>query len=203
MSGPTFEQAVSARFAEAGVVVPAPKLHQLKRYYELLHRWNQRINLTALPLDHFPALTVDRLLVESGLAATLVEDRLLDCYDLGSGGGSPAIPLAIFRPQLSLTMVESRERKAAFLREAIREVGLVEAEVLTSRFEELSVTEVADLITVRAVKLDGGLLSLVIRLLRPSGRLLVFGAKETPPLFRAVEYCQLPSGSFLTLLVRQ
>jgi len=203
VTGTTFEHAAISRFNAAGVEVSAPQLHQLKRYYDLLYRWNQRINLTALPLENYPASTLDRLLVEPVVGATLVEDSLLDYFDLGSGGGSPAIPLAIVRPQLSLTMVESRERKAAFLRETIREVGLVEAGVLTNRFEDLADVSVADLVTVRAVKLDGALLSLVHRLLRPGGKLLVFGAKDTPPLFRPVEYCQLPSGSYLTMLVRQ
>ncbi len=57
--------------------------------------------------------------------------------DLGSGGGSPAIPLKIARPEFALAMVESKGRKSAFLRDVIRQLSLSRAEVVTDRFENL------------------------------------------------------------------
>lgn len=198
-----FREVVGPRLQAAHVEASRLQLNQLERYYSLLRRWNERINLTALPLDDYPAPTVDRLLIEPAVASTLIEDRELDCLDFGSGGGSPAIPLNIFRPKFRLTMVESKERKGAFLREAAREAGLPHAKVLTTRFEDLFLPKPADLVSVRAVKLDGALVSLIHRLLAVDGRLLVFGAQDIPSLFRPLEYCQLPTGAFLTLLVRQ
>jgi 16S rRNA (guanine527-N7)-methyltransferase len=204
VTGQTLPSALGPLLAAQSVSATDAQLEQLTKYYELLRRWNERINLTALPLDDYPPPTLNRLLVEPAIAATLIADRRLNVVDLGSGGGSPAIPLNIFRPQMRMTMVESRERKASFLREAAREALLAHATVVNARFEDLKLTAPADLITVRAVKLDGGLLSLVYRNLVPNGRLLIFGPRETPPLFRPLEYCQLPGGnSYLTLLVKE
>jgi 16S rRNA (guanine527-N7)-methyltransferase len=198
-----FKDTVARQLAISNVAVSELQLNQLERYYSLLKRWNERINLTALPLDGYPAATVDRLIIEPAVASTLLEDRPLDLLDFGSGGGSPAIPLNIFRPSFRLTMVESKERKGAFLREAARESGLANATVLTMRFEDIFLPHPADLISVRAVRLDAGLVSLIHRLLSADGRLLVFGAQDIPSLFKPLQYCQLASGSFLTLLARE
>ena len=104
--------------------------------------------------------------------------------DLGSGGGSPAIPIKIYRPELRLTMVESKTRKASFLREAIRVLGLVDAAVENLRFEDLASSEnrrgVVDLITVRGVRVDARLLSVCDGLLAENGRLVVFGSSALP-----------------------
>ena len=95
--------------------------------------------------------------------------------DLGSGGGSPAIPLAIVKPELRLTMTESREKKAAFLREAVRSLRL-NAEVI-GRFEGLLSYPPGsvDLITARAVRIED-CVALAVHLLSSSGRLLLFGS---------------------------
>jgi 16S rRNA (guanine527-N7)-methyltransferase len=104
--------------------------------------------------------------------------------DLGSGGGSPAIPLLIARPTLQLTMIESKTRKAAFLREAIRVVGLSGATVMNERFEDVAQTtdhvNAADLVTVRAVKADTELFETAARLLKETGRLCIFKASHDP-----------------------
>ena len=76
-------------------------------------------------------------------------------------------------------MVESREKKAAFLREAVRELGLSDVTVVTHRFEALAAqpgfAQVASLVTVRAVKVDGKLLNTGRQLLAPGGKLFLFG----------------------------
>jgi len=141
-------------------------------------RWNATINLTALPLESPTDDTFDRLLVEPLAAARRIPDEPSVWFDLGSGGGSPAIPLKIARPALKLTMIESKTRKAAFLREAIRVIGISEAEVLSDRFEDVATARgavrVADLVTVRAVKPDPGLFDAAGLLLKDGGRLLLF-----------------------------
>ncbi len=108
-------------------------LSPLEAYFRLLTQWNAQINLTSLPLNEPSDAAFDRLLVEPLAAARQIPDASQVWYDLGSGGGSPAIPLKIARPALKLTMIESKERKAAFLREAIRTVGLAGTIVLTER----------------------------------------------------------------------
>jgi 16S rRNA (guanine527-N7)-methyltransferase len=150
---------------------------QMEDYFDLLRRWNNTINLTALPLDELPERTIDRLFIEPLIAAQFVEDRPLSWFDLGSGGGSPAIPLKIVRRASDLTMVESRERKAAFLREVVRSLELPSVKVLAERLETLPLDLEAcpaDLVTIRAVKLNQELLETVSGLLKPGGRLLLF-----------------------------
>src|SRR5205085_1587681 len=100
-------------------------------------------------------------------AARLVENAATPWFDLGSGGGSPAIPMKIAHPLLQLQMVESRGRKAAFLREVLRELQLDAAGVIEERFERLPETlyRTASLVTVRAVRPDAVLLTTVTNLL--------------------------------------
>ena len=99
--------------------------------------------------------------------------------DVGSGGGSPAIPMAVSAPSLSLTMLEAKVRKSVFLREAIRVVGLPSAEVLTARLEDIGnrheITATFDVITVRAVRVDESAVRSFTRLLRPHGQIFLFG----------------------------
>lgn len=182
--------------ADLHLEVSSAAFVQLSLYYELLSKWNQRINLTALPLDGFPARTLDKLLVEPLAAAAFVDNDPADWLDLGSGGGSPALPLKIVRPALSLTMVEARSKKASFLREAVRELALEGASVEESRIEELPTRQSVDLITVRALKLDAPIVAAIHRLLRSEGRLLTFGGDasvEILPDFRVVNRCALPA----------
>jgi 16S rRNA (guanine527-N7)-methyltransferase len=151
-------------------------LAPLETYYRLLAQWNVKINLTALPLQTPSDATFDRLFIEPLLAAELIPDVPGTWFDLGSGGGSPALPLKMVRPSLSLTLVESKTRKAAFLREVIRALKLAGTEVANMRFQELPTpTPAADLVTVRAVRADRTLLDESARLLRVGGHLLFFG----------------------------
>jgi 16S rRNA (guanine527-N7)-methyltransferase len=175
-----------ARRAKAPLMIAM--LDPLEAYYRLLTLWNVKINLTALPLDPPTDETFDRLLVEALAAARHLtfgsqmvrhQSDPVVWFDLGSGGGSPAIPLLIARPELRLTMIESKERKAAFLREAVRAVGLPNsASVLNERFEDVAETaghaHSADFVTVRAVKTDEQLFRAAARLLKNDGRLFLF-----------------------------
>jgi 16S rRNA (guanine527-N7)-methyltransferase len=185
---------------------------RLEAYYRLLARWNTKVNLTALQLDELTDPSVDRLLVEPLAAARFVLDSPLVWFDLGSGGGSPAIPLKIVRPAAQLTMVESKVRKAAFLREAVRMLGLENASVENARFEDIaarmSASGVAELVTVRAVKADTALFRASRSLLREGGRLVLFGSSKTPitapPGFEMLEAARLfgPGSAQIVACVR-
>ena len=154
----------------------------MESYFALLKRWSARMNLTALPLDGPPDATIDRLFIEPLAAARYVPNSPLTWMDVGSGGGSPAIPLKLLRPQAKLTMVESKGRKAAFLREAIRTLELSGAEVQAVRFEELADSPpVANLLTLRAVRTDAGLLSACRSALDNGGQLLLFHSVDSSP----------------------
>jgi 16S rRNA (guanine527-N7)-methyltransferase len=146
-------------------------------YFRLLAQWNVKINLTGLSLQPPTDETFDRLFIEPLAAAVLVTDAPGIWFDLGSGGGSPALPLKLVRPALTLTLVESKTRKAAFLREVVRVLKLPSTDVANVRFEELEpdASTAADLVTVRAVRPDVALLDVSARLLKLGGRLLLFG----------------------------
>jgi 16S rRNA (guanine527-N7)-methyltransferase len=104
------------RAARAKVFIPAAQADCLSSFLDLLFRWNRKINLTALTgVDD----AIDRLLLEPLIAARYLPSRPGRLIDLGSGGGSPGIPLALATGS-EVTLVESKARKAAFLREAIR-----------------------------------------------------------------------------------
>jgi 16S rRNA (guanine527-N7)-methyltransferase len=189
-----FRDRLDHRAGQAGISVPDEAVEALESYLRVLSKWNARINLTALPLTPPSDEALDRLLVEPLAAARSVPDGPFSWVDLGSGGGSPAIPLKIVKPALRLTMVESRTRKAAFLREAVRAIGLTDALVAEARFEDYaSQPEIADtaaLVTVRAVRADHVLFDVAARLLRNGGRLLMFcptTASVSTPDFSYIE----------------
>lgn len=206
MADRTFRERVMERAGRARVAVNPAELQKLEEYYQLLARWNGRINLTSLPMTGFPAETIDRLIVEPLAAARFVEDSSMIWFDLGSGGGSPAIPLKVVRPRLRLVMVESRSRKAAFLREAVRSLDLAETTVVSGRVEELDTAAhgLAELVTIRAVRLDGEFLTAATALLSPSGRIILFGSEPKAVVegFRVVRTAPLPDGGTVLVLRR-
>lgn len=196
---------LSERARLAGVVIPAPLHAKLLAYYELLARWNRKINLTSLSNSEE---AIDRLLLEPVAAAAHLSGRAR-LIDLGSGGGSPAIPLALTLEASSLVMVESRNRKAAFLRETARVVEL-SAVVEAVRFEELesrsSYRGLMDLVSIRAVRMDAETLDLAGRFLTPSGVIALFASAvpaEIPPLLQIAETVPLVGTALLVRLTRR
>ena len=161
------------RAARVGLHPPAELVAELDAYLELLAKWNTRINLTALPVDPLGDEAVDRLVIEPLEAARHVKDSDRVAVDVGSGGGSPAIPLKLAAPHLHMVLVESKVRKAAFLREVVRTLGLTEIEVANCRFDAFESAPV-HLVTLRAVRPDLRLVMGITSLLRPGGRLLWF-----------------------------
>ena len=180
-----FRDRLARRTRRAKAPISLGMLEPLEAYFQLLTQWNSKINLTSLPLDPPTDETFDRLLVEPLAASKQIPTHAPSVwFDLGSGGGSPAIPLKIARPHLRLTMIESKERKGAFLREAVRALGLTDAVVETDRFENVAANPqyagTADFVTVRAVRADAELLLTAGRLLRHDGRLLLFRPAHSP-----------------------
>jgi 16S rRNA (guanine527-N7)-methyltransferase len=180
MTNSVFRDRLAARAAHARITLNAVDLRQFEIYFDLLTRWNARMNLTALPLEGAPDPTLDRLFIEPLSASRYFPTSPMDWIDIGSGGGSPAIPLKVVRHQARLTMVESRSRKAAFLREVARTLALQTTGVEAKRFEDLDTDASADLITVRAVRADAALLGSCRRALRTGGALLLFRSDEGP-----------------------
>lgn len=174
---------LSRRIIKAGGSASPEQVRNLAAYVELLARWNKKINLTALAVEPLSDEAVDRLIVEPVLGARrlLPSERVV--IDVGTGGGSPAIPLAIMAPDVRLIMVEVKVRKSAFLREVVRQLGLAGATVENCRVEELlsrsEYHEAADVVTARAVRPDRRLLTAIQAFLKPGGRLFWFGAEAS------------------------
>lgn len=197
-----------ARAAEEGLTIPDQLAGRLLAYFNLLQRWNRKINLTSISdLDE----GIDRLLLEP-VAAAHALPRNATIADLGSGGGSPAIPLALASNAPELLMIESRGRKAAFLREAAREVEL-NAVVEAARFEDVSgwppYRQRFDMVSIRAVRADREALSCAASLLKPGGLIALFAgaaadstASDLPPnlAWRGSRPLLRSSGSHLTVL---
>ena len=118
---------------ELALQLPAAAKEQLLRYLELLEKWNRTYNLTAIrdPLKMVSHHLLDSLAVLPHLPMS--EGAML--ADVGSGAGLPGIPLAIARPQWRVTVNDSSEKKAAFLRQAGIELGLSNVEIHAGRVE--------------------------------------------------------------------
>src|SRR5215472_2105122 len=139
---------IQQRAARYHVSLNEPQLHQLAAYYELLERWNPRLHLVA-PCSAREFAT--RHVLESLLLLPhLPPDAQL--IDIGSGGGLPAIPCLIARPDLRVMMVESSARKCVFLREALRATGGTDqAQVQATRFEEIAPPPASRYLSCRAL----------------------------------------------------
>ena len=163
------------RAARAGVEVSDSLMDRLCVYVELLLRWNARMNLTALDDRD---IGLDRLIVEPLVAVRHLPTRKATVVDIGSGGGSPAIPLKLAAPDVSLLMVEAKTRKAAFLREAVRCLELDRTSVETGRYEALltrpELHEAHDVLTLRAVRIEARVLRGLQAFIKPGGELLLF-----------------------------
>ena len=185
MTSREFSDRLARRVRRAGMPeVSLDLARALETYYRLLASWNQKINLSGMDLAAPTNEAFDRLLVEPLVAARHVVAGAKRMMDVGSGGGSPAIPLALALPGIQLVMVESKVRKSVFLREAARELGMSRAEVVNSRFELLltrrDLHEAEDLVTVRAVRLDARVLAALQSFVRSGAQLFLFRGPSGP-----------------------
>jgi 16S rRNA (guanine527-N7)-methyltransferase len=147
--------------------VPAGVSEKLSAYLDLLLKWNARTNLTAI---RQPEEMVRRHFGESLSAGGLVPEGTRTLLDLGSGGGFPGIPIQILRPEIAVTLAESQGKKAAFLREAVRTLGL-KTEVWADRAEKL--VESFDVVAMRAVDKMQEMIPVAEGLIRPGGHLML------------------------------
>ena len=202
-----FREKLAKRAKKAGISVPEAVIPGLEGYFELLRKWNRSVALTALPVESLGDEAIDRLLIEPLIASRFLPPSSRTAIDVGTGGGSPAIPLKLANPVLSMRMIESKTRKSAFLREAIRELGLQGAEVETTRLEDLvrpgGIRETVDLVTMRAVRPDKTTLAAVEALVKPGGVLFLFRTAskgEAAPIEGALSRTLLKAQSTRPLL---
>jgi 16S rRNA (guanine527-N7)-methyltransferase len=208
-----FRSRLVRRASKAGIRITDELSAGLTAYYELLARWHRKTNLTGIT---DPDEAIDRLLLEPLVAARYLPAASTQLMDIGSGGGSPAIPLKLAVPALALTMVEVKARKSAFLREAIRQLELDSARVENARYEELltrpELHDRHDAVSIRAVRVEPRALVTLQAFLRPRGTIMLFrgpdGTPDTPAFFPPLEHVQTvplleATQSRLTLLAKR
>ena len=162
-----------------GASLSESQLDQIAGYAALLEKWNARMNLTAVRNSEE---VITRHFGESLFAARILfpnPEAETTAIDIGSGAGFPGLPLKIWAPALELTLIESNQRKAVFLREVVRTLNLQNVKVLSERAEQVSAH--ADLVTIRAVERFEQILPVALTLAAPSGRIaLLIGDSQIP-----------------------
>jgi 16S rRNA (guanine527-N7)-methyltransferase len=155
---------------------------RFEQYLFLLLKWNARTNLTSV---REPDEIARRHFAESIFAARQIPVDVKTLLDFGSGAGLPGVPIAICRPEITVTLAESQGKKAAFLREAVRTLGL-KAEVWAGRVEAMPQGRVFDAVTLRAVEKMPAACRTAVGRLAGGGWIGVFATRGTEEALRAV-----------------
>jgi 16S rRNA (guanine527-N7)-methyltransferase len=144
----------------------APARAQLLRYLDLLQKWNRVYNLTAI---RQPGRIVSHHLLDS--LAVLPHLGGPQVIDVGSGPGLPGIPVAVARPDWEVVLVESNHKKGAFLRQALIELELTNAQVAVARAEEWRSTKLGTAVVSRAFSDLTGFVEAARHMVAPGGML--------------------------------
>ncbi len=131
---PLSAEVINKALCEFQVQLSPEQVASVQRYVAILLTWNEKVNLTAI---RDPLEVLYRHFCESMFAAAAVPLQAGRLVDVGSGGGFPGLALKIARPELHVFLIESNVKKATFLAEVVRELGLTDTRVLVSRYEEL------------------------------------------------------------------
>jgi len=161
------EQQLAAGVAALGLALPDGAETKLLAYLALLDKWNRVYNLTAV---REAERMVSHHLLDSLAAVPFFQGETI--LDVGSGGGLPGIPLAIARPELQVTLIDSIAKKTAFLLQAKAELGLSNLNVVTGRVEDFRPAARFDVISSRAFSDLKEFVTLTRHLLNPAGRWL-------------------------------
>jgi 16S rRNA (guanine527-N7)-methyltransferase len=175
-----FEQTLSSQMASYGLELSSETLTQLTEYYRLLTRWNDRLHLVA---PCAPEEFAKRHVLESLL---LLKHLPLDAkiVDVGSGAGLPIIPCLIARADLEATLIESSQKKAVFLREALNAVSR-KATIIARRFEEIKAPAVS-FVSCRALDQFTTKLRELIEWAPRGATLLLFGGEGLLPYAKGI-----------------
>jgi 16S rRNA (guanine527-N7)-methyltransferase len=157
---------------------------RLVEYLALLHKWNAAYNLTAV---RDPEQMVVRLVLDSlSIVPSVQGVRVLD---IGSGAGLPGVPLALARPELAVTLLDSNRKKTRFLLQAAGELGLAMVSVAAQRVEDHVPTQLYDCVMSRAFSSLAEFATLAARLCRPGGLLLAMKGR-----YPGDEIAAIPAG---------
>jgi 16S rRNA (guanine(527)-N(7))-methyltransferase RsmG len=155
-----------------GITASARLCDQVRTYIELLLRWNLKTSLTTIT-------DIEEILRfhfgESMLAVTAVPIRHGRLADVGPGAGFPAVPIRMVSEDLNVILIESNQKKAAFLSEIVRELHLTNVEVRRARMEDIDLSsDVVDFVAARALGIDGRFLNWSRHALNPAGSVVLW-----------------------------
>lgn len=176
----TFCTHVKAWAQRFGLVLPEALCEKLSEHYALLLRWNERINLTRIVE---PEEAARFHYVESLYGERFLDPSIQKIVDVGSGGGFPGIPLALARPDTRVVLIEKDRKRAIFLLEAIRQLGLRNADVFHGRFEAYGHRDF-DGLTCRALERMREKLPDLLAFAEGSAQVLLFGESALENIIR-------------------
>ena len=186
----------AAKAGEKPALLSPFQLQSISTYIDILVRWNARINLTSIrdpeeiatrhfgeslfaACHLFPSPSSVPALSEASTPSVAKDFARPRVADLGSGAGLPGLPIKLWAPHIALTLIESNQKKATFLREVIRTLILTDVNVHSDRAETLGTQSTFDLVTLRAVERFADVLPIAARLVAPAGRLaLLIGTSQ-------------------------
>jgi 16S rRNA (guanine527-N7)-methyltransferase len=179
MSGRISSQEARELLEEGLGALAAPasnsQIESLLALAQVLEHWSERINLTA----HRSVEAIIRRLILDAAALACELPEIPSLVDIGSGAGFPGFPIAILRPECQVTLIESRQRRHHFQREAIRQLGLGNARAVLGRAEDLEATPHGASIA-QAVAKPADALPLLLPWTKPEGLLLFPGSVPAP-----------------------
>ena len=162
------DQSIEAGLAAMAIEATAGQRRQLGAHLELVSKWNRVHNLTAV--RETSRMVVLHVLDSLSLLPHIGEARSL--LDVGSGPGFPGIPVAIMRPALEVTLLDSSSKKCAFLEQARTELGLANVRVACERVEACKPPSPFDVVVSRAFADLQDFIAQSAHLLAPGGRML-------------------------------
>jgi 16S rRNA (guanine527-N7)-methyltransferase len=179
--------------------------HKFEAYLSLFVRWNKKLNLSSVRDEEG---VLSRHFIESIAVAQSLPAEISTLLDFGSGAGLPGIPIALCRPRIAVTLAESQIKKAAFLQEAVRVLG-ISAKVHADRAETLG--EVFDCVVLRAVEKMPRAVSSAVKLVSPHGWLALMTTDASlaelqsaaGPQFKWKESVRLPGSDSRILALTQ
>jgi 16S rRNA (guanine527-N7)-methyltransferase len=203
----------SASASDAAVLSPT-QLRHISTYIDLLLRWNARINLTAvrepeeIVTRHFgESIFAARYVFPRANAGTSPEASRPHVIDVGSGAGFPGLPIKIWAPHAHLTLIESNQKKATFLREVVRNLGVSDVDVFTGRANAFPGSK-GDVVMLRAVEHFESILPVAARLVRSGGCLAMLVGEtqsirvdELAPSLQWSEPAKLPLSANRVLII--
>jgi 16S rRNA (guanine527-N7)-methyltransferase len=203
----------SASASDAAILSPT-QLRHISTYIDLLLHWNARINLTAvrepeeIVTRHFgESIFAARYLFPRANAGTSPEASRPHVIDVGSGAGFPGLPIKIWATQAHVTLIESNQRKATFLREVVRNLGVCDVDVFAGRAIAFPGSK-GDVVMLRAVEHFESILPVAAGLVRSGGCLAMLvgetqsnGIHELVPSLQWSEPARLPLSANRVLII--